>query len=128
MENPTKHLVYRPTAMQLLSILTTTVEVLPKEAVLLLYASAHSSAGATAAASNALARGATFPSTSCLTSEIAPAGDGSDPQPDNMSDVSTVGGGGVRCLVLGPGSGWQAGQLRVHSPGRLWLAGLGRLP
>lgn len=30
MENPAKHLVYRPNAMQLLSILTTTVEVMPK--------------------------------------------------------------------------------------------------
>lgn len=30
MENPAKHLVYRPTAMQLLSILTTTMEVMPK--------------------------------------------------------------------------------------------------
>lgn len=30
MENPAKHLVYRPTTMQLLSILTTTVEVMPK--------------------------------------------------------------------------------------------------
>lgn len=30
MENPAKHLVYRPTTMQLLSILTTTVEIMPK--------------------------------------------------------------------------------------------------
>jgi hypothetical protein len=30
MENPAKHLVYRPSTMQLLSILTTTVEVMPK--------------------------------------------------------------------------------------------------
>jgi len=30
LDNPAKHLVYRPTAMQLLSILTTTMEVMPK--------------------------------------------------------------------------------------------------
>lgn len=30
MENPAKHLVYRPTTMQLLSILTTSVEIMPK--------------------------------------------------------------------------------------------------
>jgi hypothetical protein len=33
MENPAKHLVYRPTTMQLLSILTTTVEIMPKVGV-----------------------------------------------------------------------------------------------
>jgi hypothetical protein len=41
LENPSKHLVYRPTSMQLLAILTTTVEVMPRDAVLLLYLSAQ---------------------------------------------------------------------------------------
>jgi len=81
MENPTKHLVYRPTAMQLLSILTTTVEVMPRESVLLLYLSALSSR------SGGLTKGTPFSSTSCLTSEIAPA-DVESPPPDNMSDIS----------------------------------------
>lgn len=79
-ENPAKHLVYRPTAMQLLSILTTTVETMPKDSVLLLYVSAM-------AGHNELAKSGAFPSTSCLTSEIAPA-DSESPVPDNMSDVS----------------------------------------
>jgi hypothetical protein len=83
MENPAKHLVYRPTAMQLLSILTTTVEVMPKESLLLLYVSAMSnrtSAGLTRT-------GTPFASTSCLTSEISPEGsDGTGA--DNMSDAS----------------------------------------
>lgn len=39
LENPSKHLVYRPTSMQLLAILTTSVEVMPRDAVLLLYLS-----------------------------------------------------------------------------------------
>ncbi|WIA13478.1 hypothetical protein OEZ85_007056 [Tetradesmus obliquus] len=80
MENPAKHLVYRPTAMQLLSILTTTMEVMPKESIMLLYISASS-------ARSDLARCAPYPSTSCLTSEIAPA-DLEPPPADNMSDVS----------------------------------------
>lgn len=82
MENPAKHLVYRPTTMQLLSILTTTVEVMPKESILLLYVSA-----ASGRAGGDLGRSAPFPSTSCLTSEIAP-GDLESVAPDNMSDVS----------------------------------------
>lgn len=80
MENPAKHLVYRPTTMQLLSILTTTVEIMPKESILLLYVSAASGRGE-------LGKSAPFPSTSCLTSEIAP-GDLESVPPDNMSDVS----------------------------------------
>jgi hypothetical protein len=39
MENPAKHLVYRPTTMQLLSILTTTVEIMPKVGPALLHTS-----------------------------------------------------------------------------------------
>jgi hypothetical protein len=45
LENPSKHLVYRPTSMQLLAILTTSVEVMPRDAVLLLYLSAQQQAG-----------------------------------------------------------------------------------
>jgi hypothetical protein len=37
MENPAKHLVYRPNTMQLLSILTTTVEIMPKVGPALLH-------------------------------------------------------------------------------------------
>lgn len=82
-ENPSKHLVYRPTSMQLLSILTTTMEVLPREGVLLLYLSANS--GRPGAE---LKTGGAFASTSNLMSaEIAPH-DADSVQPDNMSDVS----------------------------------------
>jgi hypothetical protein len=52
----------------------------PQESILLLYISASSSKGD-------LSKQALFPSTSCLTSEIAPA-DVESPPPDNMSDVS----------------------------------------
>lgn len=44
-ENPSKHVVYRPTALGLLSILTTTVEVLPRDGLLLLYLSAGGGRG-----------------------------------------------------------------------------------
>jgi hypothetical protein len=51
-----------------------------QESILLLYVSAASSRGE-------LGKSAPFPSTSCLTSEIAP-GDLDSVPPDNMSDVS----------------------------------------
>ncbi len=51
-----------------------------QESILLLYVSAASGRGE-------LGKSAPFPSTSCLTSEIAPADLDSVP-PDNMSDVS----------------------------------------
>jgi hypothetical protein len=53
---------------------------LPQESILLLYVSAASGRGE-------LGKSAPFPSTSCLTSEIAP-GDLESVVPDNMSDVS----------------------------------------
>ena len=80
-ESPSKHLVYRPTSLQLLSILTTTVEVLPRDGVLLLYLSASSR--------GELPRGGALASTSNLvTSEITAGGDGDSPHPDSASDVS----------------------------------------
>lgn len=97
MENPTKHLVYRPTAMQLLSILTTTVEVMPRESILLLYLSALSSR------SGGLTKGTPFSSTSCLTSEIAPA-DVESPPPDNMSDISIPSVSALMVPQVGQGS------------------------
>ncbi|KAI8476092.1 MAG: protein SCAI [Monoraphidium minutum] len=104
-ENPSKHLVYRPTSMQLLSILTTTVELLPRDGLLLLYLSAASGRGG-----GDLRSGGAFASTSNLMSgEIAPHGEeGRDP--DCMSDVSGISlgalavtnGGAEGGLNLGP--------------------------
>jgi len=119
-ENPSKHMVYRPTSMQLLSILTTTMEVLPQDGVLLLYLSAAGGAGLlrTAVASA---------STSNLTSEISPA---DSPHPDNASDVSglsisalTIAGGGAeRGLNLGP----TKAQVRGRGGGGVVGVGVGR--
>jgi hypothetical protein len=107
-ENPSKHLVYRPTALQLLSILTTTMELLPRDGVLLLHVAAAQCGG----------RGggdlrAALSSTSNLTGEIAP-GDGDSPHPDNVSDVSGLSFGALTVSNAGTESGLNLGPTKAH--------------
>ncbi|GBF98142.1 hypothetical protein Rsub_10554 [Raphidocelis subcapitata] len=90
-ENPSKHLVYRPTSLQLLSILTTTVEVLPRDGILLLHVAAAGGrgelrgGGADAAAGGGAGGTASHPA--AQGGEIAPH-EADSPRPDSASDVS----------------------------------------
>lgn len=124
-ENPSKHLVYRPSATQLLSILTTTMEVLPRDGVLLLYLSALSGGkGAD------LKTGGAFSSTSNLMAGEGGAADGDGPLQDNMSDVSALSIGALTVANSTVESGLNLGPSKAQVRGladsevRGWVVGL----
>jgi hypothetical protein len=113
-ENPSKHLVYRPAALQLLSILATTMEVLPRDGVLLLYLSACGGRG------GELAKGGAFASTSNLVAAEGPPGDGAGgggggdgSQPDNASDASGLSVGALTVSNSGTEAGLNLGPAKV---------------
>ncbi|KAI8464968.1 MAG: protein SCAI [Monoraphidium minutum] len=108
-ENPSKHLLYRPTALQLLSILTTTAELLPRDGLLLLYLSAASGRG------GGELRGAAgaFASTSHLMSgDGGPEGEGGS-LADNSSDASGLSIGALTVSNSGTETGLNLGPAKA---------------